>query len=95
MISQPLGNLAIMPHIDRLGPRHQWDYDNERKIAACDSPDGNDRSEKPCCRCDLWKITVHPPQGFAWREWRFGAGENFKSDLTPRCDPSGSEDSGS
>lgn len=89
MTTQPIpDNLATMPQ-PRQSPRHAWDYDNERKIAACDSSDGNDRSEKPCLHCSLVKITVHPPFGIPWREWRFGAGENFKSDLTPRCEPSG------
>lgn len=47
---------------------HKWNM--EHRIPACESPDGNERTERTCPFCMLVKITVHPPRGVAWREWR-------------------------
>lgn len=46
-------------------------------------------TERHCEFCALVKITMHPSPCDAWREWKYGNGENFRTDLTPRCDPSG------
>jgi hypothetical protein len=65
--------------------RHRWLDCDEKRIAACDSPDGNDRTEKKCPVCGLVKITVHPPHGFPWREWRRKGGERVYGQATPPC----------
>lgn len=54
--------------------KHRWDHDKEKRLAACESPDGNGRTERPCERCGLIKITVRPPDGRPWREWRLMEG---------------------
>lgn len=48
--------------------KHKWNL--EHRIPAVESPDGNERTERKCPECGLVKITVHPPYGQAWREWR-------------------------
>jgi hypothetical protein len=66
---------------------HTWprtkDDPNYRK--AFDCPDGNERTERTCARCGLVKITVHPPRGLAWREWRTPEGQTMQLDATPPC----------
>jgi hypothetical protein len=57
--------------------RHSWNSTDPKSIAACDSLDGNDRTEKTCAACGLVKITVHPPRGLPWREWRTKAGKGW------------------
>jgi hypothetical protein len=65
--------------------RHRWNALPERRIPACESIDGNDRTEKPCALCGLVKITVHPARGYPWREWRTKAGKGWVGDATPPC----------
>lgn len=67
------------------GPRHRWNSIEVKRIAACDSPDGNERTERTCAFCGLVKITVHPPAGFAWREWRTKDGSKWQGECTPPC----------
>lgn len=65
-------------------PRHgRWI--NEKRIPASESHDGNERTERACERCGLVKITVHPPYGFPFRQWRTVAGEKWQGELTPPC----------
>ena len=68
--------------------RHTWPDEGDpgfHRIPACESPDGNDRTEKTCAKCSLVKITVHGPQGFPWREWRTKEGKPWHGDSTPPC----------
>lgn len=63
--------------------RHHWNL--EARIPACESPDGNDRTEKTCPICGICKITVHPPHGFPYRKWRTKKGIEVDFDSTPPC----------
>ncbi len=74
-----------IPNIGRT--RHDWITVPERRIPACESPDGNDRTEKTCCACRLVKITSHYPAGLPGREWRFRSGHISKLTATPMCVP--------
>jgi hypothetical protein len=65
--------------------RHRWNEGTENRIPACETADGNDRTEKTCALCGLVKITVHPPQGLPWREWRTKAGGMWAGQATPPC----------
>lgn len=67
------------------GPRHDWTSLPSISLSGRETPDGNDRTEKTCSRCSLVKITVHPPQGFPWREWRHANGSSFQCESTPPC----------
>lgn len=68
--------------------RHCWNNGTERRIPACESPDGNDRTEKTCANdCGLVKITVHAPEGYPYRKWRLPTGQEFQVDGTPPCTP--------
>lgn len=60
---------------------HKWNL--ESRIPASDSPDGNERTEKTCPFCLLVKITVHPPRGLPWREWRTKDGRQLIGGNTP------------
>lgn len=65
--------------------KHHWV--GEHRIPACDSFDGNERTERGCPLCGLVKITVHPSDGsFPWREWRTAKGERLRGQATPPCE---------
>jgi hypothetical protein len=64
-------------------PRHSWNATDPKRIAVCDSFDGNDRTEKTCPACGMVKITVHPARGLPWREWRTKGGKVWVGDTTP------------
>ncbi len=66
---------------------HQWDHDHELRIAAQESPDGCERTERTCKRCGIVKITVHPAddRGFPWRQWRTAKGKIWDGQSTPPC----------
>jgi len=66
--------------------RHRW---GESKFVAR-NPDlaRNDQTERTCANCELVKITVHPPQGYPWREWRDrGSQIQYTYERTPDCVP--------
>ncbi len=66
--------------------RHKWDYDSEKRIAACDSESGCDQNEKPCCQCRIVKITIHRPDGQYVRAWRHpNNATQFVCSNTPPC----------
>ena len=44
-------------------------------------------TERTCQRCGLVRITIHPPHGFPWTEWRQGSGPQFALSTTPPCVP--------
>lgn len=61
---------------------HMWRLEN--RIPACDSPDGNKRTEKTCPVCGLVKITVHWSSGrIPDREWRLKDGRQLIGGNTP------------
>lgn len=77
-----------MSDIARIGPtpRHRWPASHDREIPACESPDGNDRNEKDCRNCGITRITVHPPEGFPFHQWRKPDGFVLPiSRFTPPC----------
>ena len=80
-------SLAKLP-VNALPPRkHRWDYDNERRIAATEFEDGNARTERDCIFCALTKVTVHQPNGIAYREWISAKARDvrFQCEQTPPC----------
>ena len=73
-----------------IGParRHRWNF--PICVFGDRTPTGCEQSERECQFCGLIRITVHPPQGFPWREWRkAGSDKQFPSDHTPPCNPPG------
>ena len=60
---------------------HHWNL--EHRIPACESPDGNERTERTCPFCGLTKVTVHAPRGLPWREWRTKDGRMLIGGNTP------------
>ena len=68
--------------------RHRWNYDLENRLAACESPDGNGRTERTCMNegCGLVRITVHASGGKeCWRAWRTQTGHEWQGEKTPPC----------
>lgn len=67
--------------------RHKWDHDNEKRLAACESTDGNARNARPCLNCGLIKVTVitseFPPK--YWHEWHTSDGQIWIGEATPPC----------
>jgi hypothetical protein len=61
--------------------KHRWTL--EARIPACESPDGNDRTERTCPWCSTVMITVHPAHGLAFRRWRTKAGA--EGETRPPC----------
>lgn len=46
-------------------------------------------TERHCQFCSLIRVTMHTPDGKAWREFKYGMnGKQFQARFTPRCDPS-------
>lgn len=44
------------------------------------------QTERTCAVCGTVKVTVHHPDGRAWREWRVrGADRQFEDERTPLC----------
>jgi hypothetical protein len=73
---------------DTAPRRHRWPNAGDEGYRSLDGHmyvDGNDRTERSCQICGLIKITVHPPQGFPWREWRTKDGKPWVGYLTPPC----------
>lgn len=64
--------------------RHRY-RDDWRYLDGHDCPDGNSRTERPCAHCEIIKITVHPPHGYPWREWRTKGGNVYVGEATPPC----------
>lgn len=65
-------------------PRHKWG-DAVAKLPA-ETANGCEQTERVCAHCGLIKITVHPPVGFPWREWRLpGSRVQVKDIRTPAC----------
>jgi cytochrome c5 len=64
---------------------HEWDHANEKRLAASDSPDGCARNERTCMNCHMVKITVIPPHGYPWTQWRTRDGQVWVGEATPPC----------
>lgn len=62
---------------------HRWNLEN--RITACDSPDGNERTERTCPYCKWVRITVHPPHGGAYRKWRSPDGIESQGNTVPEA----------
>lgn len=69
---------------DRRPPNHRW---GPRMLVNDGTVHGCDQSERTCTRCGLVRITVHPPQGLPWREWRPDGGPQMQLTNTPPCLP--------
>lgn len=67
-------------------PRHSWDHDNEKNIAACDTESGCGETIRVCLSCGLIMVTVHPPEGLPWHEFTLpGMSARIKLDHRPPC----------
>lgn len=69
---------AALPKVSPLPRRHKWG-DGVRVGERLD------HTERTCALCGMVKITVHPPQGFPWREWRTREGKPWQDENTPPC----------
>jgi hypothetical protein len=65
--------------------RHRWNEIEPLRLSGQFTTDGNDRTVKTCAACGLQKITVHPPHGFPWNEWRSRRGHVLRMLSTPPC----------
>lgn len=65
-------------------PRHSWDHAEKKVSVAQETYDGNERHERRCVQCGITKITVLPPHGLPWVEWRTPDGATH---LYPRTAP--------
>jgi hypothetical protein len=72
-----------MTAVTTVPRKHSWDV--HRWIRHDESPDGNSRTERTCSLCQMVKITVHPPRGLPWREWRPHDGQLWGGTATPPC----------
>lgn len=63
-------------------PRHRWGHSRN----VFNEHTGNDQTQRICVLCGLVKITVHPPRGYPWREWRDPrGGGQLQFSGTPAC----------
>lgn len=66
--------------------RHKWPKEVPVTVLGSKTPSGCEQSERACEHCGLIKITVHPPQGLPYREWRHPASPvQFQATHTPPC----------
>jgi hypothetical protein len=65
--------------------RHKWDHAGERRLSGFDCTDGNARNERTCVKCGIVRITVMPPHGLPWHEWRVKDGGTYVGEATPPC----------
>lgn len=71
---------------DAPARKHRWG--DPVTILPSEAFDGNERTERVCPSCGLVKITVHPPHGLPWREWRHrDAAAPIALTHTPPCLP--------
>ena len=66
-------------------PRHEWDHAGERRLNGFDAADGNARNERTCVKCGIVRITIIPPHGYPWHEWRTKNGGTYVGEATPPC----------
>ena len=65
--------------------KHKWDHDNERRYAHTDTPDGCSRNERDCIICGVVMVTVIPPAGLPYHEWRTKDGGDKVWTKRPEC----------
>lgn len=63
--------------------RHRWKDDEDPRPVL--GADGLERKTPICIHCGMSRITVIPPYGFPWHEWKTVAGQNWQGELTPPC----------
>lgn len=64
---------------------HRWPRESERRLHRSEFADGNDRTERQCPLCGMWRVTVHGADGFPWREWRTRDDKVWVGAATPPC----------
>ena len=70
--------------VDFRTPRHRW---GEGFTRLENTPSGCVETECVCKRCEMVRITVHPPAGFPWHEWKPKNSVRVQLDQTPPCFP--------
>jgi hypothetical protein len=65
--------------------RHEWDHRNSRLLSGFGAADGCARNERTCFKCGVVRITVMPPHGYPWHEWRTKDGGMYVGEATPPC----------
>ena len=66
--------------------RHRWGA--PVRYDAHQNPNGCAQTERACLNgCGVVRITVHPPEGFPWIEWRTGdpGQRQVRRSATPPC----------
>lgn len=56
-----------------------------------ENENGCAQTERTCQKCGLVRITVHPPQGLPWLEWRTRDAGQMQLSSTPPCLPQGAQ----
>lgn len=75
-----------MPVNHMASTRHKWPEDRHAKIfLAQETRDGLERHERTCIQCGMTRITVIPPVGWPWHEWRTKDGPVWVGEATPPC----------
>lgn len=70
------------PDDDRPPPRHKW---GDRVTVVDNTSSGCEQGERTCVRCGIVRVTVHPPRGLPWREWRPRGCVQIQLSSTPPC----------
>lgn len=84
--------------IDIIAPSHAVPVEQATKLRHVFGPPKpeppkpllgrHQQTERICPLCKLVKVTVHPPEGGGWREWRWGdAPLQFVDRVMPECRP--------
>lgn len=79
--SPPEADVVKLPTAQH--PEHKWSDPVSRPAGIYRYA----QTERTCDVCRLVKVTVHAPNGFAWREWRRpDSVMQFKDNRTPVCE---------
>jgi len=69
---------------ERPTARHRW---GDPFARLENTPSGCAETERICKHCGMMRITVHPPEGYPWLEWKARGQKRVQLDQTPPCLP--------
>jgi hypothetical protein len=76
-------NVARLPPPKTIAPHL---FGGPLSVKPDPARDRHQQTERSCAVCGLVKVTVHHPDGRAWREWRLkDCVDQYEDDRTPQC----------
>lgn len=90
MNGQPMNaDIVNHPNAAASAKRRKHKWGNPIHVPGRETVTGCDQTERKYELCPVVRITVHPPQGLPWREWRKHGAFQAQMDRTPECEDAG------